>query len=333
MDKDRITLFCIDNLVWFLVIVTFVIFAALVPAFYTPAVILAILQIAAFVGPLAIGLYLCVLAGDFDLSLEQIAGLAAVLVCWFVEISGWNLPYYVVLTVPFIVALLIGLFQGMLIGRFGLNPFLITLAGWIIWRSVKQYFGGGHYFSVTKPEYIFLGYERIAGTIHVSTTIFLILAVLIWFLLRFTKLGTWISAVGAAPGTASRLGVSPGKIKILVHTVAAVLAALTGIFYVGQLRGFVQPNVADWDIFKAFIAIAVAGVDIRGGRGRISNVVGGVIFYAVVLQGSQMLGLPWPFSEYILPGGLTLLAVALLHRLDFFRDIIIARRVKAELGS
>jgi len=333
MDKDRIALFCIDNLVWFIVIIAFAIFAALMPAFYTPAVIIAILQIAAFVGPLAIGLYLCILAGDFDLSLEQIAGLAAVLVCWLVEISGWNLPYYVVLTVPFIIALLIGLFQGVLIGRFGLNPFLITLAGWIIWRSVKQYFGGGHYFSVNKPEYIFLGYARIAGTIHVSTTIFLILAVFFWFLLRFTKLGTWISAVGAAPGTASRLGVSPRKIKILVHTVAAVLAALTGVFYVGQLRGFVQPNVADWDIFKAFITIAVAGVDIRGGRGRILNVVGGVIFYAVVLQGSQMLGLPWPFSEYILPGGLTLLAVALLHRLDFFRDMIIARKVKAELGS
>lgn len=333
MNGEKIVLFCIDNLVWFFVILVFLIFAAFTPAITTPSSIIAILQIAAFVGPIALGLYLCILAGDFDLSLEQIAGLGAVLICWLVEISGWNLPYYVVLSIPFIAALLIGLFQGTLIGRFQLNPFLVTLAGWIIWRSLKQFFGGGHYFSVTKPEYIFLGYARIGGIIHVSTTIFLILAILIWFVLRFTKLGTWISAVGAAPGTSSRLGVSPGRIKILVHTVAALLAAFTGIFYVGQLRGFVQPNVADWDIFKAFIAVAVAGVDIRGGRGRVSNVIGGVLFYSIVLYGSQMLGIPWPFSEYILPGGLTLLAVALLHRLDILRDMIIARKVKVELGS
>lgn len=328
MDREKIALFCIDNLVWLIVIMTFIIFATLSPAYATPSSLIAILQIAAFVGPLALGLYLCILAGDFDLSLEQIAGLGAVLVCWLVEISGWNLPFYIVLLVPFLVALMIGLLQGTLIGKFGLNPFLITLAGWIIWRSVKQYFGGGHYFSVTKPEYIFLGYARIGGTIHVSATIFLALTIILWFILRFTKLGTWIAAVGSAPGTAGRLGVSPGKMRLLVHTVAALLAALTGVFYVGQLRGFVQPNVADWDIFKAFIAVAVAGVDIRGGRGRVPNVLGGVIFYAMVLYGAQMIGLPWPFSEYILPGGLTLLAVALLHRLDIFRDMIIARKIK-----
>lgn len=97
---------------------------------------------------------------------------------------------------------------------------------------------------------------------------------LIWFIMRYTKIGTWIYAVGSKPDAAMRLGVDPGKIKILVHTIAALLAAITGIFYVGQLRGFVQPNVADWDIFEAFIAIAVAGVDIRSGRGRIQTSLG-----------------------------------------------------------
>ena len=328
MNKEKIILFCIDNLVWLLVIATFIIFSLLCPIYATLSSIYAILQIAAFVGPIALGLMLCVLAGDFDLSLAQIAGLGAVLVCWFVELSGLNLPYYVVLSMPFIAALLIGLFQGTLIGRFGLNPFLITLAGWIIWRSLKLYFSGGHYFSVTRPEYIFLGHARIYGTIHVSAAIFLAITILMWFILTHTRIGTWICAVGSAPDTAKRLGVNPGKIKLLVHTVAALLAALTGIFYVGQLRGFVQPNVADWDIFKAFIAIAVAGVDIRGGRGRVPNVLGGVVFYAMILHGAQMLNIPWPFSEYILPGGLTLLAVALLHRLDIFRDMIIARKIR-----
>jgi len=61
----------------------------------------------------------------------------------------------------------------------------------------------------------------------------------------------------------------------------------------------------------------------------VPNVLGGVIFYAMVLYGAQMLGIPWPFSEYVLPGVLTPpLAVALLHRLDIFRDMIIARKIK-----
>ncbi len=328
LNKENILLFCIDNLVWIIVAVTFIIFSFLHPAFYTMQSIYAFLQITGFVGPLALGLTLCILAGDFDLSLEQIAGLGAVLICWLVEISGWPLPWYIILIVPFIVAPLIGLFQGMLIGRYKLNPFLVTLSGWIIWRSLKLYFSGGHYYSIAIPQLLFLGYQRIMGTIHISTTIFLAMIVFFWFLLKHTKLGVWIYAVGSSPETAKRLGVDPGRIRILVHTVAALLAAFTGVFYVGQLRGFVQPNVADWDIFKAFIAIAIAGIDIRGGRGRISNVLGGVIFYAMVLHGSQMLGIPWPFSEYILPGGLTLIAVILLHRLDMFRDMILARKIR-----
>ena len=48
----------------------------------------------------------------------------------------------------------------------------------------------------------------------------------------------------------------------------------------------------------------------------------------VTRDGAQMLGIPWPCSEYILPGGLTLLAVALLHRLDIFRDMIIAKKIR-----
>lgn len=325
MKMERILLSVIDNFVWILILIVFAIFSVLISEYSSPQTIFAILQYSAVIGPLALGLAVCVLAGDFDISVSQIAGLGTVAVAWLVEYT--DLPWFVVILVPFAIGIVAGGLQGYVIGRIGANPFLVTLAGWIIFRSIKYYFSGGYYYNVKTPEILFLGMARIEGGLFVNTILFILLAIILWIFLKYTRLGSWIYAVGGSAETSRRLGVNPGNVKLLVHLLAGLIVGFSGIFYVGQIAGYVQPTAGEWDIFKAFIAIAIAGIDINGGRGSIINVLGGVIFYSTVLFGAQMMNIPWPFSEYILPGGLTLIAVVLLNRLDILRDRVIARTI------
>jgi ribose/xylose/arabinose/galactoside ABC-type transport system permease subunit len=123
--------------------------------------------------------------------------------------------------------------------------------------------------------------------------------------------------------TARRLGINTDRTKLLVHALAGALAGLCGLFYVGYIGGQVTPVVANNQIFPAFIAIAIAGISITGGRGSLLYILAGAIFYQMITIGTIMMGISFEFSEYVIPGILVLLAMVVNNRLDVFRDRII----------
>jgi ribose transport system permease protein len=321
LERRRIQLLFIENLIWILIVIVFGIFSVLQHFYFTLNTLISILQSVGMLGPLALGLGLCVLAGDFDVSLDKIAGLSAVLVAWLWTYT--SLPWFLILLIPLGVGLAIGTFYGVLIGKGGMNAFLITLGGYIVWDSLKHYVGGDKYFNVTDSKLLFLGADRIAGGVFISSALFIGILLLIWFFAKYTRKGIEIYAVGASVETARRLGINTDKTKLLVHALAGTLAGLCGLFYVGYIGGQVTPVVADGQIFPAFIAIAIAGISIAGGRGSLLYIVGGAIFYQMIVIGTIMTGISFEFSEYVIPGILVLVAVVLNNRLDVFRDRII----------
>ena len=289
MEWERIQLLIIENLVWILIVITFIIFSVFNPFYFTSKNLISIFQSAGMLGPLALGLGICVLAGDFDVSLAQITSLSAVLVAWLWTYT--SLPWFLILLIPLGVGLAIGTFYGVLIGKGGMNPFLITLGGMIVWYSLTHYIGAGQYFNVIDSKILFLGRAQIMGGVFVSSFIFIGLLLLIWFFVKYTRIGTEIYAVGASVETARRLGINTDNTKVLVHALAGTLAGLCGLFYVGYLGGQVTSFVAEGEIFPAFVAVAIAGISITGGRGNLLQILGGVIFYWMIFIGTTMMGI------------------------------------------
>jgi ribose transport system permease protein len=119
------------------------------------------------------------------------------------------------------------------------------------------------------------------GGIFVSTVIFIGLLLLIWFFVKHTRKGSAIYAVGGSVDTARRLGINTNNTKLLVHAIAGVLAGLCGLFYVGYAVEIKPVVVPPYTIFPAFVAIAIAGISITGGRGNLLNILGGVILIAM----------------------------------------------------
>jgi len=275
-------------------------------------------------GLLALGLGLCLIAGSFDVSLCRIAGLSCVVASWLCEFT--NLPWYLIIPVPLVLGLAIGTLNGVVVGKGGQNPFLITLAGYLIWDSLTRYIMAGRYFPPSRfdPNILFFGRGRIMGGIFVSTVIFTGLLLLIWFFVKYTKKGSIIYAVGASAETARRLGINTNNIKLMVHAIAGTLAGLCGLCYVGYAVEIKPQVVPPFTIFPAFVAIAIAGISIIGGRGKVLNILGGAILIAMTTVGATMMGAGYEFAYYIVPGILFLVVIILTNQLDVLRDKILS---------
>jgi len=276
-------------------------------------------------GFLALGLGLCLIAGSFDLSLCRIAGLTCIAASWLCEFT--DLPWFVIVPVPLVIGLAIGIFNGVFVGKLGQNPFLITLAGYLVLDSLTRYIMAGHYFPPSRfdPNILFFGRGRIMGEIFASTVIFIGLLLLVWFFVKHTKKGSVIYAVGASAETARRLGINTNNVKLMVHAIAGTLAGLCGLCYVGYAVEIKPQVVPPFTIFPAFVAIAIAGISISGGRGKILNILGGAILIAMTTIGVTMMGASFEFAYYIVPGILFLVVIILTNKLDAFRDKILSK--------
>ena len=325
MDWERIQLFCVESLVWILIVIAFIVFSALNPRFFALSSIYFFLQGAGMLGFLALGLGLCLIAGSFDVSLCRIAGLSCVIASWLCEFT--DLPWFLIVPVPIIIGLAIGTLNGIVVGKGGQNPFLITLAGYLIWDSLTRYIMAGRYFPPSRfdPNILFFGRGRIMGEVFFSTVLFIGLLLLAWFFVKYTKKGSIIYAVGASTDTARRLGINTNNVKLMVHAIAGMLAGLCGLCYVGYAVEIKPQVVPPFTIFPAFVAIAIAGISISGGRGKVLNILGGTILIAMTTMGATMMGAGYEFAYYIVPGILFLLVMILTNQLDVFRDKILSR--------
>jgi len=334
LELERIQLLGVENLIWILIVIAFIMFSLLNPRFLEPTTIFSILQEAGMLGPLALGLGLCLIAGSFDVSLCRIAGLSLVVTGWLCEFT--DLPWFVIIPVPLVLGLVLGIFNGVLIGKLGLNSFLVTLAGYFMWDSLSRYIMMGHYFPPGRfdPHILFFGRGRIMDGPFVSTVIFIGLLLLIWFFMKYTKKGNAIYAVGASVDTARRLGINTKNIKLLVHAVAGLLAGVCGLFYVGYAVEIKPIVVPPFYIFNAFVAIAIAGISISGGRGNLLSILGGVTLIQMTAYGATMMGAGFEFAYYVVPGTLFLVVIILINRLDAFRDRILSRiYIRSYAGS
>lgn len=313
-------------MVWVLVGIAFIIFSVLCPAFATIDSIIFTIQEAGLVGLVALGLGLCLLAGSFDVSLGRIAGLSVIIASWLCV--NTSLSWFLILLVPLVMGLAPGILNGVLVGKGGQNPFLITLAGFFIWESLARFILYPKRYFVTRgfpPEVLFLGKAQIMGGVFASSVVFIGLVLLIWFFMKYTRKGVEIYAVGASAETARRLGINTNNTKLLVHAVAGLLAGLCGVAYIGYAVQISPEVIHPWMIFDAFVVVAIAGISITGGRGNLFHILGGAILMKMITRGVGMMGVPFWVTYYDVPGILFLVAIVLIHRLDVFRDRILSR--------
>ena len=267
-----------------------------------------VLRLAAKVMLLATGMTLVIATGGVDLSVGSVMAIVGALVAHLAERGHVGFPG--LLGVALGVALLIGLFNGVMVAHGGIQPIVATLIMMVLGRGVALSITGGMPVRVEDAGVLFLGRGFIAG---LPAQILLVLVVFLATSLacRKTAVGLFVEAVGDN-ATASRLsGVNARGIQLLVYGFCAVCAGLAALVSIGDV-GRVEPDrLGQLLELDAITAVVVGGTVLTGGR----FTLGGSLIGALLIQTLTMTlirqGMPSDVAP--VPKALVIIGICLLQ--------------------
>lgn len=261
---------------------------------------------------------LVLIAGKFDLSLESIVGIAPAVAVFLVlgktSALGAPWPTWTVLPTALAIGALVGVFNGLLIVRFKLSAFIVTLAMLITLRGLQLTIVGGATQSNLANRIPFM--DDLASirvlTLPLAVWIFVIAFAGGILVLGYTRVGRSLYAVGGNPAAARAAGIRVERVIWLTFVVAGLLAALAGLVLSAQLRS-VAAGQGDGLIFQVFAAAVIGGISLDGGKGSLFGALTGVLLLSLIQAVLTLAQVP---SEQItMVYGLVILAALIVARL------------------
>lgn len=253
---------------------------------------------------LACGMTMVIILGGIDLSVGSIIALSGCLAAGCV--SRYNLPIAVAILVGILVGLVVGMFNGWVIAKTTIPPFIVTLATMNIAKGLAYVYTGGSPVRVVTKEWQFIGAGYI-GPIPTPVVILVLVLIITAIIMNKTRLGRHLYAVGGNAQAAQFSGISVAKVKFLVHTYSGIMAGLAGVVLASRMYSG-QPTAGDGAEMDAIAAVVVGGTSMAGGSGKIGGTIIGGLIIGVLNNGLNLMNVN-SFWQYVVKGCVILLAV------------------------
>src|SRR3954469_3240510 len=281
------------------------------PIFTSKGNLILILQTMSETGVLVLAETLILLAGRMDLSLESTFGLAPGVAAWLILPNApaiHALPAWTAIPVTLVIGAVIGAVNGLLIVRYRLNGFIVTLGMLITLRGLLTGISGGRTFFGLPSSMLWLGSGTSTWfTIPVEVWLCLLLFAIAIFVLGYTRPGRSLYAIGGNTDAAKAAGINTDKVLWLTLVLASTLAALAGLMQTGHI-GAVAAVQGKGLIFTVFAAAVIGGISLNGGKGTMFGAFCGVLLLYMIQNVLTLGGVP---AEWIdaLNGGIILMAL------------------------
>jgi ribose transport system permease protein len=302
----------LDHLVWLILAILLIVLSLSIDRFFQIGIFINILQHATFVGIIAIGLSFCIIAGHMDLSVESVMAFSAMLAAWLAasrgSASGLELAPWLTLLIAIGFGGLAGAFNGVLVIRFRINAFIVTLATFIAIRGLGLVLTGGRSMYGLPDSFRAVATTQLLG-LPLLVLILVAAYVLFSILLTRTRFGRYVYLVGGNVIAPFRAGIDVNRVLYTVFIMSGVLAACAGWLLAARTNG-ATANLGLGMLFEAFAAVVIGGVSLRGGIGRLSGVFAGVLLLSTIDTAINVMGIE-PYYMQVIRGGLMLLAVLL----------------------
>ncbi|MDW5593444.1 ABC transporter permease [Conexibacter stalactiti] len=283
-----------------------------------------ILQNVALYGWVALALGLTMIAGEFDLSTPAMFTLGGVVAA----LVGGSPAVAIGAAVA--AGIVVGVVQGLLVARLDISSVAVTLAGYIVLSGVALTVSGNEITTHTNLDFGFEIDRPILEVFSVRSLVVLAGFALIGLLLRYTRIGTELRAVGNDRRAARVAGVPIARRVVLVFVLSAVGAAASGAL-VSYSLSTAAPNVNLEPLIFGVTAIVLGGVSVYGGKGTALGILIGVIALSLLEEGLVLLAIP-DYVANIVTGGL-LAVVALIAAPDLLRGGVAALRRDRHEGA
>jgi simple sugar transport system permease protein len=259
-------------------------------------------------GIIALGMTLLLTAGEFDLSVGAVFAFCPVIGLLLAQHAGISLPFALLLAI--VASGLIDLANGYLVTKAGISSFLITLSMLLLVRGTTLFATQGFPLSSLEGDSMLktiLAGSFYAGPVRIYASLiwFIALSLLAIYVLSFSKIGNWISAIGSNRSAAVARGVPADAVKIGLFVAISLLAALAGVMSALRISS-ASPVAGEQYELEVIAMVVVGGTALTGGRGTIIGTLIGVLLLRTIRNGIVLVGVPG-LAFNIFVGGIILL--------------------------
>lgn len=312
-----------------IVLLVMIILASLISdAFFTASNILNVLRQVAANGILSIGLLMVIITGGIDISIGSVVGITSVLFAALYDPESAMGPFQGLVRIlsklvpgggaGLVIAILIlmifggiwGLFNGIVICKAKVQPFIMTIGTLTLYRGVALLISNGkpiYMSSETAEKVQFLGDGRIIFGIPTQVLVLVIVGLIMAFLLNRTIFGRYIKAIGGNQESARVAGINVDKYKTWAYILCGVLASVSGIILTARTTTG-DPTLGESFEMNAIAACVIGGAKLTGGVGTIGGTIIGAIIIGIINNILNLANIS-TYYQYVVRGGIIILAV------------------------
>jgi len=287
------------------------------PDFLKKANMMAIADRIVVIAIIAIGMTMVIITGGIDLSVGSFIALSAIISSYLIATFGGGVsasPMFVIFAFLVAIAIsgMIGMFTGAMVTKFGVAPFIVTLAMMMVARGIGYIIAGGQSIYKLPDGITWLGRGTDLFGIPNTVVLMLVLYVIAHIVMTKTTFGRYVYAVGGNEEAARLSGVPTKLILFSVYIICSALAGLGGIIQTSQLKSG-SPTYGNMYELYVIAAVVVGGTSLSGGEGKIFGTLIGALIIAVIQNGMNLTGVESYTQMVVL--GLVILAAVLLDKI------------------
>ena len=283
-----------------------ILISLLSPQFLKLPNIINILRQTSVNGIIAVGMTFVIITGGIDLSVGSLLALTSVVACSFAHPGEYPLLF------PLAIGLVVGLFGGFLngfiIAKKHIAPFIVTLGMMTIARGLALVYTNGRPVINLSDNFNNIGGGYLVG-IPIPILVFGLVALFGFFILKYTRLGRYIYAVGGNEESARIAGINTKGIVMVVYAITGFLSGLAGIVLSSRVMSG-SPAIGQGYELDAIAAVVIGGTSLSGGVGTIGGTVLGVLIIGVMNNGLDLLNVS-SYWQQIVKGIIIIIAVLL----------------------
>jgi ribose/xylose/arabinose/galactoside ABC-type transport system permease subunit len=272
------------------------------PDFRTANNLINILRQASLIGIISCGMTLLLISGSLDLSVGSAFSLINV-----IAISMQRKSNILGIVIPIAVAIILGLFNGLIVTKFNINSIIVTLGSLSLFAGIANIYTNGSIIQGTPDTwYSVIGKSNLLG-IPIYVIIFVIIAIIYHLLLSRTTFGRKIIYTGTNQEAAKIIGIKVGSIRTICFIISSVSVAIAVIIYSSRMVT-AQPTTGVGLEFTAVTAIVIGGTSLIGGKGSIARTIIGVFILTVIINVLTLYNVQFAYQN-VIKGFLILLAI------------------------
>ena len=242
---------------------------------------------------MAIGMTLVIATAGVDLSVGAVAAISAAVATTLIgNVTGaTDTPLWLVIAISLGVALLCGLWNGLLVSRARIQPMVATLVLMVAGRGIAQLITDGQIITIYYQPFYYFGAGYLLG---LPFTLFIVAAVFIFALVmtRRTAIGLFIESVGVNTSSSFYSGINEKNIKLLAYVFCGLTAGIAGIIISSNVKSADANHVGEYSELDAILAVVIGGTLMSGGRFSLAGSVVGALLIQSVTTTIYAFGVP-----------------------------------------